>query len=532
METATHKRLFWLLIIGVGLLTLWQLGHLPLMDADEPVYGEVGKEMARAGLSGWLTPHYNGAIWFDKPPLFYWLTALSMRKFGVSEFAARLPSALLGVGLIALTYALARRAYPDSPNAGLWSGLVLATTVQFFMLSHASVTDMTLAFTLTAALLGVYCWIATGRGAWIAAAGAMTGLATLAKGPVAIVLIGLLVILFLLLSRQAKRLLSPMLWAGFALCLLIALPWYLLMIHLHGELFIQGFLEANNVTRYLSAEHKSTQAYYWYIPIFCAFFLPWTLAIPGAIATAAAKLRRERGEPSSPQATLFLVLWFALVFVFFSASQTKLITYIFPLFPAAAILVGNAIAERVKGNVDDRANWAFATLLCLIAGAVAAVGRRYDIPLVTLVPWVVALVGGGLAAIFAARRTYRWLAPGIAFAVFLLVAWCSPVWSTYGASVSDRDAARIAASAAAPEEALHALGVKHASLVYYSDRHVDYSDDRAAAKLAMAAQPGLVYILGPHVLDDLRDKYGLRDYRVLYQKPRLTVIQSTPPENG
>lgn len=531
METASHKRLFWLLILAVGLLTLLRLGHLPLLDVDEPVYGEVGEEMARAGLSGWLTPHYNGAIWFDKPPLFYWLTALSMHLFGVSEFAARLPSALLGIGLVGLTYALARRAYPRSPGVGLWSGFILATTAQFFMLSHASVTDMTLAFTLIGALLGAYGWITTERGAWIAFAGAMTGLATLAKGPVAIVLIGLQVILFLALTRQAKRLLSPALWGGFVLCLLLALPWFLLMIHLHGGLFIQGFLEANNVTRYLSAEHKETDAVYFYIPIFCAFFLPWTLAIPGATASAASNFRAERREPSGPQPTLFLTLWFALVLVFFTASQTKLITYIFPLFPVAAILVGKGIADRVKLGVPDRVAWAFAALLVIMAALLTALGIRHHVPVITLIIWLAALIGGAAAALLMRPATGRWIAPGMAFGVMLLATWCSPAWRTYDASVSDRLAAQIAAQAAPPGDSIYALGLKHPSLVYYSNRHVVYSDDRAGAMREMAAHPGQVYVLGPHVLDDLRDKYGLRDYRVLYEKPRLTVVQSTS-ENG
>ena len=132
--------------------------------------------MAHAGLSGWLTPHYGGQFWFDKPPLFYWLTALSMRGFGVSEFTARLPSALLSVALVAVTYALARRAYPQTPRAGLWSGFALATCIQFFLLARAAVTDMTLAVTLTAALLTlVPVWTQTDQGRWIALAGGADG---------------------------------------------------------------------------------------------------------------------------------------------------------------------------------------------------------------------------------------------------------------------------------------------------------------------------------------------------------------------
>ncbi len=526
MSTARHKRLFVLLLLGTGVLTLWQLGHLPLLDVDEPVYGEVGKEMAHASLAGWLSPHYNGALWFDKPPLFYWLTALSMRLFGVSEWAARLPSALLSVALVGATYGLARRAYPHVPQVGLWSGFVLATSVQFFLLSHAAVTDMTLACTLAAALLGVYGWAETGRGRWMAPAGAMTGLAALTKGPVAIVLIGLQVIVFLVATRRAKRLLSPALWGGFALCLLIALPWYLAMIRLHGGLFIQGFLEANNVTRYLKAEHRETQQFYYYIPVFCGFFLPWTLALPTAIASAVQSLRRERREHDSPQPTLFLILWFSLVFVFFSVSQTKLITYIFPVFPAAAILVGKAIVERVTVEMRDRTAWAFGLLLLILAVAFAVVGRKYHVAPVTTNLWVIVL-GGALAAVLSPAVRGRWMAPGAALALILLIGWTSPTWKTRAADVSDRDAALVAARFTPPGTAVYALGMKHTSLVYYSNRRVIYGDDRAEAMQDMAAHPDHVYALGPHVLDDLRDHYGLRACRVLFAKPRLTLIRKT-----
>ena len=501
-----------------------------MLDVDEPVYGEVGKEMARAGLAGWLTPHYNGAIWFDKPPLFYWLTALSMRLFGVSEFTARLPSALLSVALVAATYALAKRTFPRLPQAGAWAGFVLATTVQFFMLSRAAVTDMTLACTLTMALSTVYVWVKTNRGRWMIVTGLMTGLATLDKGPVAIVLIGLQVVFFLVWTRQAKRLLSPALWGGFALCLLVALPWYLLMIHLHGQEFIEGFLEANNATRFLKAEHKETQNALFYVPVFCGFFLPWTLALPGTVVATAQTFRAERQASGNPRPALFLLLWCVLVFGFFSASQTKLITYIFPLFPAAAILVGVAIAERVQAKRRDKTAWAFSAFLALLAVLLDAAGRKYGVAPVTLGLWTVVLLGGAVLAVTLPPSRGRWAVPGLAMALMLLIAWASPAWKTASAEVSDKAAAQIMARAAVAGEALYALGMKHTSLVFYSGRRVLYGDDRDAAMRDMAAHPEHVYALGPKVLDDLRDKYGLRDYRVLYANKHLTVIQAMPTQ--
>jgi 4-amino-4-deoxy-L-arabinose transferase-like glycosyltransferase len=358
----------------------------------------------------------------------------------------------------------------------------------------------------------------------------MTGLAILTKGPVAIVLIGLQVIAFLAVTRQARRLLSPALWSGFALCLLVGLPWYLLMVHLHGALFIQGFLEANNVTRYLQAEHKETQNFLFYVPVFLGFFLPWSLALPVTFRAAAASIRAERRDLSKPQPTVFLTIWGLLVFVFFSVSQTKLVTYIFPLYPAAAILVGNTIANAasVKRGLQDTTRWAFCGLLIVIGALLAIAGIKYHIDSVTVALWLAALFGGAVLAVALPPGRSRWAVPGAAFSLALLIAWCSPSWARYAGDVSDRKAARIAAEYVPVGGSLYALGLKHPSLVYYSDRHVVFSDDRALAVRDMATHPYHVYALGPHVLKDLRNRFSLRNYRVLYEKPRLTLIQPTP----
>ena len=323
------------LLAGTALLALWSLGSLPLIDVDEPVYGQVGKEMAHAGLSGWLSPRYGGQLWFDKPPLFYWLTALSMRLLGDTELAARLPSALLSVVLVAATYALARRAFPALPRAALWAGFVLATSVQFFVLARAAVTDMTLAVCLTGALYGLYAWTQTNGGRWMALAGLMTGLGMLAKGPVALVLVGVQAVAYLLLTRQPRRLLSPALWLGFALCLAVGLPWFLLMVHLHGQLFIQGFLEANNVTRYLKAEHQATSPAWYFLETLPLFFFPWSLPLPWVLAFAWRQGKAAYFQRAADNPTLFFGFWAVLVFLFFSASQSKLVTYIFPPVPRA-----------------------------------------------------------------------------------------------------------------------------------------------------------------------------------------------------
>jgi len=519
-KTRRERLLFALLLLGTGLLCFWRLGSLPLVDVDEPVYGQVGREMASAGWAAWLSPHYGGQLWFDKPPLFYWLSALSMRLLGVSELTARLPSALLGIGLVAATYALARRAFPQTPRAGLWAGFVLATCVQFFLLARAAVTDMTLALTLTLALLGLFAWAQTGRGRWMVLAGAMTGLAALTKGPVALVLVGVQAIAYLLVTRQAKRLLSPALWGGFALCLVVGLPWYLTMVHLHGQLFIQGFLEANNVTRYLQAEHKETSNPFYYFAIFPAFFFPWTLLLPSLLIAARARKRLS-------QSTLFLLLWSVLVFGFFSVSQTKLVTYIFPLFPVIAILVGRYLAE--KRETSDRLVplWIYAGVSVVLGVALFVAGRKFGVTLDTRVSWLLVLGGGAIFCAVYLRRNWVWGVPGVATALVLLLAWCSPTWDARETDISERRLAAVASRITPPGQPIYSLGLKHPSLRFYAERPVVFTDDHVAAAENISRHAGVVYVMRPDTLEDMRRKYAVTNYTQVARYARTVLIQSS-----
>ena len=493
--------------------------------------------MAWAGTSGWLTPHYGGLPWFDKPPLFYWLTALSMHGLGVSEFSARLPSALLAVVLVAATYALARRAFPDLPSAGLWAGFVLATCVQFFLLARAAVTDMTLSAMLTLALFGLYAWTTTGRGLWIALAGVMTGLGMLTKGPVALVLIGIQTLAYLCLTRQAKRLLSPALWGGLALCLLVGLPWFLVMIHLHGRLFIDGFLEANNVTRYLSAEHKETSPFWFFLPVLLGGFFPWSLVLPAALVWAWRQMREDRQERRPISPALFFGLWITLVFVFFSVSQSKLITYIFPLYPAAAVLTGYWLAVQTDKQRDKTTSgretlslyvplWIYAALYMTALAFLEREHTKYGLAPETMRLWGMIAIVTIPTCILGASRV--WVVPGCGVACFLLATWCSPTWQTREADISERKMADVANHAGSSYGVIHALGFKHPSLRYYATQPVVYTDDHTASATDIKQHPGVIYAMRTSDEDDLRQRYGVTNFNELWRYGRTVLIRATP----
>ena len=228
---ARRKRLLIYAAIAVALFVLYfmRLGSFPLVDADEPNYGRFAVEMAAGG--DWLTPHYFGGLWFDKPPLFYWESAACVKLLGPNELACRLPSAILAVGLLGLVYLLASHDFGH--RAGILSAMVMGTCLQQIVLAHAAVTDMTFVFCLTASLYAYRRWFDSGGGeriGWMTLCGGMMGLAMLTKGPVAIVLLGITFIIQLAWERQLRRLIGLDVLVGVLALVVVGFPWYIAML--------------------------------------------------------------------------------------------------------------------------------------------------------------------------------------------------------------------------------------------------------------------------------------------------------------
>ena len=473
------------------------LGCPPLIDPDEPVYAATGRTMLLSHrFADWWSPHYNGALWFDKPPMTYWLIGLSMKAFGPTALAARIPSAICALLLTALTVYLANRFWPRTVSAGIWAAAAIATSLQTLVLARAAVTDMILAVFLTTAVIGMWNWLNDERETgWLLAAGMATGLATLTKGPVAIVLVGGCVLFFLLLTRQASRILTPSLWLSLLISIVIALPWYLSMIHLHGSMFITGFLEANNLTRYLKPEHPQTSSALWFLPVLLGFIFPWTAPLLLSLKSAwGASVKGDR-------ASLFALVWIAWVFIFFSASQTKLLTYIYPLYPLAACLIGRWIDEEPTRNGRVACGIVFAIVAALIAvilpgyvsrgnGLTSARSVLEQIDLVFAVSAVLALVS--LTKFFDTqhlRRQAVFAVPVAAMALFFPLVALASVWKHDLPDLALIQMAGYIKDQTPPNRPTIALGLKRQSLVFYSSRPIIFTDDRQAAANYMKASP-------------------------------------------
>ena len=299
------------------------LGAAPLIDPDEPVYGETAKEMLAAG--DWLSPRIYGHFWYDKPPLFYWLEMISYTLFGITDYTSRLPSAITGIATVLYVYVQGKKIF--NKEIAVTAAFALTTSLGFIYIGKASVTDMTLMLTLTVAMLSFY-----RKQYYIAYA--FCGLALLAKGPIGYGFPALIMLFYIILCRHWSLLKTMKIPQGILLAFLVGLPWYFLMYQAHGNDFLDTFIGYHNITRFTAPEHPGQNRFYLYIPVLLAAMMPWS----GAIIPAIHRFWKEKGPYKD--ALAFCLIWAAFIFVFFSVSKTQLVTYIAPMFPPTALFIG------------------------------------------------------------------------------------------------------------------------------------------------------------------------------------------------
>jgi len=338
--TGTPRWLYPSLLTAAGLgLFFLHLGSPGLMDPDEGRYAEIAREMLL--LKDWLMPHLNLLPYLEKPPLVYWLTALSFSVFGLKEWAARLPSALSALAGLYLAYGLGRALWGE--RQGFWGAMVLATCGGYLIMGRLLTLDMVFTFFLNLGIALGYLALSRERGhLWPWAYGALA-LAVLIKGPVALVLAGLVgVVGALCRGRQAfSALIRPGSWVLLAA---LVLPWFLYVAWRFPE-FPRFFLWEHHVERYLDGARYHAESWWYFGPVLLAFMLPWTGLLPWVLGRGSAADFRDR---------LFLMLWAGVVLAFFSLSRGKLAPYILPALMPLALLLGEGLAALSKGALGSR----------------------------------------------------------------------------------------------------------------------------------------------------------------------------------
>ena len=325
-----------LLALVLALLA-FRLGAVPLLGPDEPRYTRVAVEMHRAG--EWVRPTLQGDPWLEKTPLFYWLGGGAFSVLGETEAAARVPSVLAALLLVGATALFGARLYGSA--AGLHAGFVAGTSLLPFAYARAASMDMLLAATVTVAigLLALRVLGIAGRLAIVAAAAA-AGLATLAKGPLGLLLPILVVGGYVVATREWRRLRELFAPLSIAAFVVVSAPWYVAILSDQGRHFLNVFVLDHNVQRFTSTVHNHPGPFWYYVPVLLAGLFPWSgLAVPAFFRLA----------PRASRSDLFVLLWLGLPLVFFSLAGSKLPGYILPCVPPLAILMGRAADRLITG---------------------------------------------------------------------------------------------------------------------------------------------------------------------------------------
>jgi len=520
------------IIISLCMITfIWRLGSIGLVDETEPLFAEAARQMVETG--NWITPYFNGETRFDKPPLIYWLMAIGYQVLGVNEWAVRLPSALSAMGLTLLLFFVLIR-FGMSPfsrasefNQKQWGSFIaaatLALTPEFIIWARVGVSDLLLTGCMGSALLCFFVGYVNSEKAtevpffrislpsvWYLSFYILTALAVLAKGPVGLVLPGLILIAFLLYQGNLWTVFKEMrVVSGAILFFAITIPWYVLVTLENGQTYINSFFGYHNVQRFTGVVNDHGAPWYFYFLIILIGFAPLSVYLPSAIGLLQVWRRKFwQQQPREKQLGIFAFFWFITIFVFFTIAVTKLPSYIIPLLPAAAILMGlfwsyyQEEAPKMSFKVNAVVNIMF---LLALAGALyyspnfigydpaapnlSEIYARSKLNILGGVIWFGAAI---LSILTLIRNSIRWLW-GINLLAMLLtfVFVLQPMIFLMDQLRQKplRELARLEQTVRQSGEELIMIGMKKPSVAFYAEHRVNFIDETEDAIAHLKQKP-------------------------------------------
>lgn len=502
----------WIAIAWI--VVFWRLGYASLLDPDEAHYAELTREMLQSG--SWLVPLLDGKPFIDKPVLFHWLQGASVMLLGETEFAVRLPSALAALSLLAVTRWAGVALL--GTEIGSLGAVMFATIPATFALASIALFDMVFAcflFGSVACLLVA----SNARRVRVEVCGyVLLTLATMTKGPVALVLVGAWILAGLVASTRMREQLQRLHWKLGLVCVaLAASPWFVWMQIRFGSDFVQGYLLAGNLFYFTQPIEFSSRvvSHTFYARAFAGAFFPWSLVVIGRGIDAV----RPRARPVDTAEAL-LWTWVLVVIGFFSLARFKLDHYIFPAAPACCLIA--ARAWRDAADDDARSCEATRIAVLAIAGLLVAGGSftsvylwKLDLqlpPLAIVLP--LALIAGGAALLFQSARLH-WRVPRRAtvLVTMLLVSYATVVVVGYPAMEQMRPTARVAEqlryeTAGDAPIGLYRLERWRGSLRYYLNRPIQRLETVEEAR-AFFGQSRTVYAIMLR-----RDYLALREQKI------------------
>lgn len=350
-----------IVLVFAFLLFVFDIGSFPLISPDEPRYAETAREMIES--NDFVNLFCNYLPRFDKPILFYWFEVLSFKVFGINEFAARFPSVLAGMGMVWLSYLIGNR-----HGFALVSSAITMTSFVFFLSSKLAITDMAVCFFISASLVFFYlgycnryerkqkfAFSGSISSKWFISSLIMMAFGFLTKGPIALLLPGLIILIFLIFVKDLMSFINHAkqeLLLGFVSFLALTVPWFI-AIHIKTQGgFTKEFFFNHNLNRFLHEHSGHGEPFWFFVPVLLVSLLPWSVFLLQSIFSFdySRKYNLQTDKAVTQRIISFSLVWFAVIFVFFSFSQTKLVTYIMPGILPLNFIIAKWWHEKFKTN--------------------------------------------------------------------------------------------------------------------------------------------------------------------------------------
>ena len=491
-----------ILILLSAVLYLFRLGSFSLYDAAETTYGEFVKNMLRSG--DWLTLHYNGAVIFDKPPLYYWLAALIAKLIGFNEWAMRLPAAISGVLTVVTTYLLGKKFYNE--RTGCLAGLIAMTAFQFLVQSRIAELDIVLTLFMTLAIYLFYLGYTTGERKFYLWSYVPMALAVLIKGLLGVALPVCAVFLFLLFKKELRKAKEFHILPGILIIFLIGLPWYIAEYIIHGKVFLEFALGFLFLSRFQGAVSGHTGPWYYYFFALILGFAPWSQFLPVGLWQTWRRLTPRDPRPVTRDPELLTLCFILPAFIVFSIAKTKIPNYVLPLYPFLAIMVAAMWDRLFSQPATERrgfliSNICFAVIIVLIFIGVIMLGNssypsQYAVLMPSLLALAIILIIGSLLSVLGfLLSAYRFSFAVIPVMVFLIAGVLTlralpQVEEFKGAKPLGRELAKVIKKGQAV--ASYETG-NRPSVVLHSPRTVTYLTSEAELDRWLAAKKGYAF---------------------------------------
>lgn len=369
------KNLIYLVLIVVPLFSFGLTNH-GLWSADEPRVAEIGREMALTG--NWAVPMLNQRPFLEEPPLYYATLALTFKALGVSDRVARIPSAIFAFATVLVLFFTVNFLF--GPQIALFSGIILATTGEYFRVAHTVIVDSALTFFIACAMsLFIVGYLSDSNRKKLLCYILLYISCTFAfytKGFIGIVIPGLGILTFLVADKNIKEIIKMRLWLGILIFLVLTLPWFITLWQQGGKEHLDVFLLHNHLQRFLPGKFSGTisgeasghhHPFYYYLIEFPVGFLPWSLLLVPVFIHAFS--RSDKSETPPEKGRLLAKCWFFAGIVFLSAASTKRTLYLMPIFAPMALLTSlyvESMLYRLADKIEKTFLWAFTAIFAVI----------------------------------------------------------------------------------------------------------------------------------------------------------------------